>query len=231
MKPINYLIEQTYGRGMENLVAGETAIGKIDGVNGKLWFRGYDIEELAKHSSFDEVSYLVIHGELPTPSQYAGWIKALEDRQDPPLHAMSVVKTLPAAHAMMLFRTMLSVAACQIPEGENVRLDAQWRRPARLLAWCSTLAAAAICHMQGTGANPHNPNKSFAEDFLIRSLCRTPTKDEVKAFDVCLIVQAEHGGKCRNIGSHHGRIHRRGPRQRGAGRYERPVRETARWRQ
>ena len=194
MKPIKYLIEQTYFRGLGNLVAGETDIGKIDGENGKLWYRGYDIEELAIHSSFDEVAYLLIHGDLPTASQYEGWVKEIETWHEPPKEALEVLESLPAdAHAMMLLRTMASVAACIIPEGENVRLDAQWRRPARILSWCFTLAADAICHIFGKKPNPFNPGKSFSANFLKRSLGREPTEYETGAFDVSLIVQAEHG--------------------------------------
>lgn len=194
MKPINYLIEQTYSRGLENLVAGETDIGKIDREKGKLWYRGYEIEELANCSSFDEVAYLIIHGELPTASQFEGWIKELEAWHDPPAEALAVLESLPAdAKPLMLYRTMASVAACNIPEGENVRLDAQWRRPARILSWSSTLAAAAICHILGKEPNPFNPGLSFSANFLTRSLGKKPAEDEIKAFDVSLIVQTEHG--------------------------------------
>lgn len=194
MKPINKLMEQTYDRGMENLVAGETTIGKIDGEQGKLWYRGYDVEDLAKHSNFDEVTYLVIHGELPTESQFDGWKSEFENWHNPPEEALNVLKSLPAdTPALMLYRTMLSVSACHIPEGENFRLDAQWRRPARILAWCSTLAAAAICHIRGESPNPFNPGRSFAENFLLQALGKELTELEVKAFDISMILQAEHG--------------------------------------
>ncbi|MDP8208626.1 MAG: citrate/2-methylcitrate synthase [Candidatus Electryonea clarkiae] len=194
MRPIREMMEQTYDRGLENLIAGETGISKIDGDNGKLWYRGYTIEDLAEHGSFDEVSYLLIHGELPTASQYERWRKDMENWHEPPEEAMAVIKTLPDdTHALMLYRTMLSVAACHIPQGENTRLDAQWRRPAGILGWCSTLAAATICHILGKEFNPFNPGQSFSANFLTQALGREPTEYEIKAFDVCMIVQAEHG--------------------------------------
>lgn len=194
MRPFKYLIEQTYSRGLENLVAGETSIGKIDGEEGKLLYRGYDIEELANYASFDEVAYLVIHGELPTASQYQGWMKELELWHTPPVEAITVLESLPTdAHIIMLYGTMASVAACHIPEGENTRLDAQWRRPARILSWSSTLAAAAISHTLGTKPGPYDPGQPFSANFLKRSLKKEFTEFEIKAFDVSLIVQAEHG--------------------------------------
>ncbi|MFC2170950.1 citrate/2-methylcitrate synthase [Calditrichota bacterium] len=194
MIPIKQVTKQTYNRGLENLIAGETAISKIDGLRGKLWFRGYDVKELAVKSSFEEVSYLIIHGELPTSFQLERWREELEQWHDPPMESLSVLNKLPSnTQALMLYRTMLSVAACHIPEGENVRLDAQWRRPARILAWCSTIAAAAICHIRGIVLKPHDPEMSFAANFLIQSLDKEFSDFEIKVFDTCLVVQAEHG--------------------------------------
>jgi len=194
MKPIKKPFEQTYSRGLDGYIAGETSIGYSDSENGKLWYRGYDVEELAAKSSFEEVAYLLIHGELPTSTQYEQWNRELETWHEPPAPSMEVLKTLPAnTRALMLYRTMLSVSACHIPEGENNRLDAQWRRPARILAWCSTLASAAICHVRGEVPNPFNPGLSFSTNFLVQSLGRHPTPEELKAFEVSMIVQAEQG--------------------------------------
>ena len=194
MKPIREKIEQTYGQGLENLIIGETSIAKIDGENGKLWYRGYDIEDLAEYSSYDEVSYLIIHGELPTPSQYEKWIEQIRSWEEPPLESRIVLRSLPGdAHAFMLYRTMLSIASCHIPEGENTRIDAQWRRPSRLFSWSSSLAAAAICHILSLQYEPANRADSYASNFLSRSLNRDLTELEAKAIDVCMIVQAEHG--------------------------------------
>ena len=194
MKPIKEKLTQTYNRGLENFIAGETSIAKVDGLNGRLWYRGYDIEDLAKYSNFDETSYLIIHGELPTASQYERWVKEIESWEDPPLEALMVLNSLPSdAHAFMLYRTMLTIASCQMPEGENTRLDAQWRRPTRLYAWSSSLASAAICHILGKEFNPPGKKGSFAANFLTRSLGREFSESEIRAFDACLMMQAEHG--------------------------------------
>ncbi len=194
MKPFQKEMEQTYNRGMESLFVGETTIGKIEGKEGKLWYRGFDAEELAKVSNFEEVSYLLIHGDLPTKSQYDRWCKEFELWHEPPDSSLKVLEYLPTeTHALKLYRTMLTIAACHIPEGENTRIEAQWRRPALILAWCSTIAAAAICHILGKEGKPYNPDKSFSANFLAQALGKEPTDDELKAFDVSLIVQAEDG--------------------------------------
>jgi citrate synthase len=80
-----------------------------------------------------------------------------------------------------------------MPEGENSRLDAQWRRPARIMAWSSALAAAAIRHMSGESSIPDDPSLGFSTNFLWQSLGELPSKSASKSFEVSLIAQAEHG--------------------------------------
>lgn len=194
MKPIKGRFSQTYFRGLRGLIAGDTDITKIDGVNGRLWFRGYSVEELAQHSTFDEVSYLIIHGELPAAPQLTSWMDEIGRWHEPPIESKAVLNSLPPdTHALMLYRTMLAVAACRVPEGDNWRFDAQWRRPPIVYAWNSTLASTTICHILNRDLNPFNPGLSYSENFLKRSLGRDFSESEIKAFDVSMIVQADHG--------------------------------------
>jgi len=88
---------------------------------------------------------------------------------------------------------MLTVAACHTPEPENTTLDAQWRRPARILSWTSALAAAAIRHLDGLSPIEPSEDLGFAANFLWQTLGRVPPDDEIRAFEASLIVQAEHG--------------------------------------
>ena len=69
------LAEQRYGRGLEGLVVGDTAISHIDGLRGHLSYRGYPIEDLVGQASFEEVSYLVLFGQMPDAPQIAEWTK------------------------------------------------------------------------------------------------------------------------------------------------------------
>jgi citrate synthase len=88
---------------------------------------------------------------------------------------------------------MLTVAACHIPEPENTELDAQWRRPARILSWTAGLAACAIRHLQGLDPVAPRDDLGYAANFLYQTLGRVPPDREVRAFEASLIVQAEHG--------------------------------------
>jgi len=188
------IAEQRYGRGLEDLVAGDTAIGDIDGTTGRLLYRGYPIEDLVGRASFEEVTYLVLFGEMPDARQLSDWIAELARWRHPPEAALDALRRVPAhAHPLAQFRTMMTVAACHIPEPENTELDAQWRRPARILSWTAGLAACAIRHLEGVDPLPPRDDLGYAAHFLYQATGRTPSTEETTAFEASLVVQAEHG--------------------------------------
>jgi len=185
---------QTYGRGLDGLIAGDTRISEIDGVDGHLSYRGYPIEELVEHASFEEVSYLILRGEMPTPEQLEAWDTELRRWRRPPEQAFAALARVPRrAHPLAQYRTMLTVAACHTPEPEDPTLEAQWRRPARILSWTSALAAAAIRHLDGSDPIEPSEDLGLAGNFLYQTLGRVPPSSEIRAFEASLIVQAEHG--------------------------------------
>jgi citrate synthase len=181
---------QCYGRGLEGLVVGETAVAQIDGVRGRLIVRGHAIEALAARSTFEEVSHLVLFGELPPTRRLAAWSAELQRWCQPPAAALAALRRVPrSAHPLAVLRTMLTVAACRAPAG----LDLRWEQPARLLGWGAALAAAAIRHLGGADPVAARANLGYAASFLYQALGELPPPEEVRAFEVSLIVQAEHG--------------------------------------
>ncbi len=185
---------QTYGKGLEGLIAGDSAISQIDGINGKFWIRGYSIEELAANSTFEEASYLVLMGELPNPRQLDWWSADLAQWSEIPQSAFDVLEQLPeSAHPLAKYRTALSVAACHIPEAEKNDISAQWRRPARILAWTTSLAAGSIRRHLGLPRIAPRDDLSFCANFLWQVTGKMPSDEEVHAFEVSMIVQIEHG--------------------------------------
>lgn len=186
--------EQSYGRGLEGLVVGDTAISSIDGERGRLVYRGYDVEELAAHVTFEEVTYLILFGELPDARELAEWRREQIRWRHPPRAAFDALRRVPArSHPLAQYRTMLTVAACHIPEPDNTEIDAQWRRPARILSWTASLAAAAIRHLQGLEPVPPSDTLGFSANFLYQVLGSRQSSAEERALDASLIVQAEHG--------------------------------------
>lgn len=186
--------EQRYGRGLEGLVVGDTAIGHIDGRKGRLVYRGHAIEDLVGRVSFEEVTYLLLHGNLPSASERAEWQDELRRWRHPPQAAFDALEHVPArSHPLAQYRTMLAVAACHAPEGDRSEREARWHRPARILTWSAGLAAGAIRHLRGEDPVPPSEDLGHAANFLQQALGREPAEDEVAAFDASLVVQAEHG--------------------------------------
>jgi citrate synthase len=188
------LAEQTYGRGLEGLVVGDTAISEIDGRLARLLYRGFPIEDLVGRASFEEVTYLILFGEMPDAKQLEEWSAELLRWRRPPRAALDALQRVPKnAHPLAQFRTMMTVAACHIPEPENTELDAQWRRPARILSWTAGLAACAIRHLDGAEPLPPRDDLGHAANFLYQASGREPSAEEAAAFEASLVVQAEHG--------------------------------------
>lgn len=186
--------EQRYGRGLEHLVAGDTAISEIDGTAGRLLYRGYAIGDLAGRVSFEEATHLILFGELPDSRRLAEWRDELILWRNPPAAAVEALRYVPMhAHPLAQYRTMLTVAACHIPEPEKTDLDAQWRRPARILSWTAALAASAVRHLTGQGPIEPRDDLGYAANFLWQVLGRPPEPSEIEAFEASLVVQAEHG--------------------------------------
>jgi 2-methylcitrate synthase len=185
---------QSYNRGLEDLVVTDTRVGFIDGMDSRLLYRGYPIEELAEQRSFEDVAWLILHGELPTPAESTQWSSELKTWRNPPQEAFDALDYIPSnAHPLAQYRTMLTIAACHIPEADRSDLQAQWRRPARILSWSAVLAAGAIRNLNGLDPVPARDDLGFAANFLWQALGREASSEEEKAFEVSLIVQAEHG--------------------------------------
>ena len=186
--------EQTYGRGLAGLVVGDTTISEVDGVSGRLLYRGYPVEQLVGRASFEEVAYLILFGEMPDAHRLADWSAELVRWRHPPEAALDALRRVPArAHPLAQYRTMMAVAACHIPEPENTELDAQWRRPARILSWTAGLAACAIRHLQGLAPLAPRDDLGYAANFLYQTLGKPPSEEALEAFEASMVVQAEHG--------------------------------------
>ncbi len=189
----NYQI-QSYKRGLEDLVVTDTRVGFIDGINSQLLYRGYPLQELADACSFEDVAWLILHGELPNETESQQWSDELKKWRNPPQEAFDALNYIPSnAHPLAQYRSMLTIAACHIPEADRDDMQAQWRRPARILSWSAVLAAGAIRHLNGQPPLPARDDLGFSANFLWQALGREVTPEKEKAFDVSLIVQAEHG--------------------------------------
>jgi 2-methylcitrate synthase/citrate synthase II len=181
---------EIYSPGLEGVIAGETAISTV---TGGLRYRGYPVVELAEKSTFDEVAYLLLHSELPNRSQLADFNKRLAAAQKLPALLSELLTKLPKnAVPMDVLRTGVSILANYDPDLEDNSKPANLRKAERLLAQIPLIIAEYYRATKGHPAVPSKPDLGFAANMMYMLNGKAPSALDAKAFDVSLILYAEH---------------------------------------
>ncbi len=184
------MTEPIYSPGLEGVVAGETAVSTIEG---GLRYRGYPVGELAANATFDEVAFLLLHGELPNRLQLAGFQRRLAAARGLPHPLLDLLRVLPPAfHPMAGVRTSVSVLAHYDPETEDGSREANVRKAERLTARIPAAVAAQYRLSRGMEVIPGRPDLGTAANFLWMLRGQEARPDDVRALDVSLILYAEH---------------------------------------
>ncbi|MBI1966679.1 MAG: citrate synthase [Gemmatimonadetes bacterium] len=180
-------------RGLEGVVANESAICYVFGEEGRLIYRGYDINDLADHSTFEETAYLLLEGDLPTRDQLKQFRADLKAAQRLEKVIQRVIKDAPlTARPMNVLRTAVSASVFIDPDKGDNGTTAEYRKAVRLIAQLPTMVA--MFHRLRNGQKPLAPRKglSLAANFLYMVSGQVPDKDAERAFDVALILHADH---------------------------------------
>ena len=180
-------------KGLLGIVVDETTISQVMPEINSLTYRGYTVQELCDKCSFEEVAYLVLNGELPNKKQLKKFIK--EERSDRKLskQILKDIQKMPKkAHPMDVVRTAVSLMALEDKETKYNTPKANMRKTMRIFA--KTPAAVAAFFRVRKSKKIINPKKnlSFSENFFHMCFGKVPSKEIVKAFDVSLILYAEH---------------------------------------
>ena len=181
--------------GLEDVVVSPSEICFIDGHKGRLVYRGFDVDELVTHSNFEEVTYLLWYGKLPTRKELDRHVKALSStasRKLPP-KLISMLKLLPKKTTPMeVLRTGISALSAFDPDAADNSREATLRKTIRLTAQMPTLVAAWDRIRRGKPPVGPNPRLSLAGNFLYMMSGKKPTPLATKTFDVALILHADH---------------------------------------
>lgn len=185
--------DSAFKAGLEDIVATESAICFLDGVEGRLLYRGYDIKDLAEHSTFEEVAYLLWYNGLPTAAQLAEIADLFQKSGDLPKELYTILRLYPFnATPMEVLRTSISSLGHFDPDSGNTALQACLRKAIRLTARIASIVAAyeRIRHRQEP--IEYDPNLSLAANFFWMLSGEKPDPVIVRAFDVALILHADH---------------------------------------
>ena len=177
---------------LSGVVVAQTAVSSIDPDEGVLMYRGYDIADLAEHSSYEEVAYLLLHGELPAADELDRFREGLAHRELPPHVEQLVDRSATAALPMDMLRTAVSALAFTDPDRDANDREAETRKAARLIAQAPTVIGRYHRRRQGLEPVDPDPSLSYAENFLTMLHGESPSEQQVRAFDIAMILHAEH---------------------------------------
>jgi citrate synthase len=177
---------------LSGVVVAETELSSIDAEQGVLMYRGYSIEDLGEHATYEEAAYLLLEGELPDSDQLRAFEEDLSRRELP-----ANVRTLISGNAldatpMEMLRTAVSLLSFTDPAEAAIDRENERRKAVQLTAQLPTIVARHHRLRQKLDPIPPDPALPYAENFLTMLRGEQPTEEEVRAFDVAMILHAEH---------------------------------------
>jgi len=181
--------------GLEDAVVSTSEICFIDGQKGRLLYRGFDVDDLAAQSTFEETVHLLWYGHLPTKKELAAHTKALSATASRKLPAklIAMLRLFPRKTTPMeILRTGVSALSAFDPDADDNSREATLRKSIRLTAQMPTLVAAWERIRRGRPLVTPNPRLNLAGNFLYMMSGKKPTPLAAKTFDVALILHADH---------------------------------------
>ena len=180
-------------KGLLGIVVDETTISQVMPDINSLTYRGYAVQDLCKNCTFEEVAYLILNKELPKKSQHKKFKKNLEKNRSITKNLREIIKHMPKkAHPMDVARTVVSVMGLEDKEASNNSPSANMRKAIRIFSKTPTAIAAFFRARKGKSVIPPKKGLEFSENFFYMCFGKIPNKEIIKAFDVSLILYAEH---------------------------------------
>lgn len=179
--------------GLRGVQVSESRVSLVDGVNGRLLYRGYDIQALADRSTFEETSYLLLYGNLPKKPELRAFTQRLAVERRLPNPLVRVLRSLPTdVHPMDALRTAVSYLGAHDPDANDTSPEARQRVVARLVARMASAVATFHRIRTGQGIVPARRSGGHAQNFLRMLTGDEPDEFSTRAIDVALILHADH---------------------------------------
>ena len=181
-------------KGLADVVVSKTKITSIDGQSGKLFHRGYEISDLAKNSNFEELSYLLFHGDLPSNSDLSSHKNLIYSNRHVSDKITDLIKEFPTnSNTMDFLRTVVSYLALFDPDAGDNSQEANMNKSIRLLAQMPTVLSYFHRIRNNLEIIPPDDNLDFSSNFLYMLSGERPDELASKCLDQCLILHADHG--------------------------------------
>jgi 2-methylcitrate synthase len=180
-------------KGLVGVIADETKVSEVMPDINSLTYRGYAVQDLAEVCVFEEVAYLLLHGELPNKSQLAKFQEEERSNREISSNLKKVIQNYPKnAHPMDTTRTSVSHLGLEDSETSTNTIEANYNKFIKIFAKTPTAVAANFRTRKGLDIIDPKKDLSLSENFFHMCFGKVPSKDVVKAFDVSLILYAEH---------------------------------------
>jgi 2-methylcitrate synthase len=180
-------------KGLLGIVVDETTISQVVPELSALTYRGYKVQDLCDKCDFEEVAYLVLHGELPSKLQLKKFIKEERSNRKLSKNIIRNIQQMPKkAHPMDVIRTCVSLMALEDKDTRDNSPKANMRKALKIFSQTPTAVAAYFRARKGKKIISPSKTMSFSENFFKMMFNKVPDKEIVRAFDISLILYAEH---------------------------------------
>lgn len=180
--------------GLVSTVVARSSLSFIDGEKGILEYVGYDIDDLARHSTFEETTFLLWHQRLPSHSELVEFTSRIQSNYDLSDGMWDMIVSLPRdASPMHALRTLISALSLEDPNADDPSEEANQRKSLVMFSKMPALIAGFERHRKGLDLVRPDPSASIAESFLYMLTGKKPTERMARAMDICLILHADHG--------------------------------------
>ncbi len=187
------VLEGTYSKGLEGVIADRTRISRIDGQKGKLSYRGYPVEELARYSDFEEVAYLLLYEKLPTAAELEDWRPRMRASRDIPPQIRTMIRAFPAgAHPMQLLQSVSAYLSSYVEHTIFHSPTCNCRDTLHQVVQVSSVVACYQRFREGKEYVQPRLDLSHGANFLYMLHGREPQDYEGRIMDACMVLHAEH---------------------------------------
>jgi citrate synthase len=187
------MAEQEFARGLEDVIATDSKICQVDGINGKLYYRGYSIQDLAAHSTFEETTFLLLYGRLPSATEMADFSASMRNCRELNNTVQNMIRDFPPQGSPMeLLQSVISYLSSSFVHKIRHSTTCDCRNTLHQIAQLATVLATYQRFREGKDYLPSRKDLSHGANFLYLLRGVEPTEREGRILDTCLILHAEH---------------------------------------
>lgn len=179
---------------MQDMIVDTTSVSWVDGANGRLFYRGINIAELAAHATFEETACLLLSGKLPSKNKLDGFQWGLRNMASTQEKVLRIIEEFPQhSNPLLVLQTGLASLSCIDRSEEYIEEENHIERVMRIIAQTPVILSAAYRHYLGVPLLEPRSDLSFVENFMYMLFGRIPTKNQTRCMEIALIIQMDHG--------------------------------------